>query len=306
MSSNPLSSLPILNLVSPLVGATQRKLNEYRLDTIGTFHFDIVQGCQLRCIGCPNSILLPKIDHITPEAFDVCLQNVDVKRVKVMRLFNFGEPFLHPDLKGLMDVLKTQTWQLDRLEVSTNAMIFDEKKLRDVIGSGVVTHLFVSCDGDGTPAEFERLRPPAKWNKLITFLEGAARIKQELGSPIRLGTRNVCPTDEGRQRWSEVLRPRGWEPEFRDWLALPNTSGKPWDRELKVSNKVCWPMSGVNLFVNAQGDVIPCCNYPDMVPMGNLKTQKFSDVHRGTLRRQMLNLLKTDRVNDKICGQCEV
>jgi len=107
MSSNPLSSLPILNLVSPLVGATQRKLNEYRLDTIGTFHFDIVQGCQLRCIGCPNSILLPKIDHITPEAFDVCLQNVDVKRVKVMRLFNFGEPFLHPDLKGLMDVLKT-------------------------------------------------------------------------------------------------------------------------------------------------------------------------------------------------------
>ena len=65
-------------------------------------------------------------------------------------------------------------------------------------------------------------------------------------------------------------------------------------------------MSGVNLFVNAQGDVIPCCNYPDMVPMGSLKTQKFSEVHRGVLRKQMLNLLKTDRVNDKICGQCEV
>ena len=300
------NSLPILNAMSPLLGVAQRKLNEYRLDTIGTFHFDIVQGCQLRCIGCPNSILLPKIDHITPEAFDACLRNVDVNRVKVMRLFNFGEPFLHPDLKGLLEVLKTQTWKRDRVEVSTNAMIFDEKKLRDVIGSGVVTHLFVSCDGDGTPAEFERLRPPAKWHKLITFLEGAARIKQELGSPIRLGTRNVCNTTEGRNRWTELLQPRGWDPEFRDWLALPNTSGKPWDRDLKVTNKVCWPMSGVNLVVNALGDVIPCCHYPDMVPMGNLKTQTFSAVHRGALRRQMLNLLKTDRVNDKICGQCEV
>ena len=169
-------ALPIIEPMAALVSAAQRKLNTYTLDTINTFHFDVVQGCQLRCVGCPNSVLLPKIDHISPEDFDHSLRNVDVRLVRTMRLFNFGEPFLHPDIGGLLGVIRRQAWNVERVEFSTNAMIYDEPKLREIIGSGVVTHLFVSCDGDGTPAEFERLRPPARWDKLLTFLEGAARI----------------------------------------------------------------------------------------------------------------------------------
>ncbi len=297
--------LPIIEPMAALVSAAQRKLNTYTLDTINTFHFDVVQGCQLRCVGCPNSVLLPKIDHISPDDFDHCLRNVDVRLVRTLRLFNFGEPFLHPDIGGLLGVIRRQAWNVERVEVSTNAMIYDERKLTEIIGSGVVTHLFVSCDGDGSPAEFERLRPPARWDKLLTFLEGAARIRSELQSSIVLATRSVCESPEGRDRWSQVLRPRGWEPEFQDWQILPNTSGEPWQRQARVTNTVCWPMSGVNLFVDCRGDVIPCCSYPNLPPMGNLKTQRFSEVHRGELRRRMLHLLETKRTSDSVCGQCE-
>ncbi len=305
IANSSLPSLSILNSVNRLFEVGKRKLNELTLSQIQTFHFDIVQGCQLRCIGCPNSTLLPKIDHIDPEQFSICLGNVDVERVSVFRLFNFGEPFLHPDLRGLLEVLKVQKWKPEKVEISTNAMIFDEKKIRDILTSGVVTHLFVSCDGDGTPSEFERLRPPGKWDKLILFLEEVSRIKQELNSSVELKTRNVCMTEDGRARWLSVLRTRGWEPEFREWQILPSTSGEPWERPPHVTNKVCWPMSGVNLFVDCHGDVIPCCSYPDLPPMGNLLTKKFTEIHRGALRSKMLNLLKTDRVNDKICGNCE-
>ena len=304
MSRSGVSSL-IRSVAVPLVDQLRRQVANLRLDRIGTLHFDIVRGCQLRCLGCPNSTLQPTIDHIAPEEFDRCLRNIDVRHVDVLRLFNYGEPFLHPDIKGLLDVLPGQAWKAQRIEVSTNAMIFDEKKVREIIGSGLVTHLFVSCDGDGTPTEFERLRPPAKWNRLIAFLEGASRIKRELGAPIQLGTRSVCVGDDGHARWRGVLEPLGWTPEFREWIALPNTSGRPWNRAVRVTSRACWPLTGVHLFVNCRGDVVPCCAYPDLEPLGNLLRQSFSEIHRGPRKQQRIAHLRAHRVDDHICGQCE-
>ena len=60
-----------------------------------TLHFDIVNGCQLRCVGCPNSTLEPKIQRISIDDFDLCMGNIDVERIHTLRLFNYGEPLLH-------------------------------------------------------------------------------------------------------------------------------------------------------------------------------------------------------------------
>jgi hypothetical protein len=40
--------------------------------SIYNLHFDIVHGCQLRCTGCPNSTLQPKIKRISVEDFNAC------------------------------------------------------------------------------------------------------------------------------------------------------------------------------------------------------------------------------------------
>ncbi len=304
-SLESLWQLPVLNQIGQVLDRVDNRLNEVWKQRIRVFHFDVVQGCQLRCIGCPNSTLLPKIDHITPEGFDRCLRNVDVRQVETLRLFNYGEPFLHPQLEALLPVVKEQTFQLDRLEISTNAMICDEDRIAAILDSGVVTHLVVSCDGDGTPADYERVRPPAKWPKLLNFLETANRLKWQLNSPVQLMTRSVCDSPEGQARWRGVLEPRGWTPEFREWKILPQAAQNPTERAPRVQNKVCWPMSGVNLFVDCHGDVIPCCATPNLPAMGNLYRQKFSAIHGGEAYNRMLHLLQTSRVNDPICGQCE-
>ncbi len=266
-----------------------------------------MQGCQLRCIGCPNSTLRPDIDYISPDDFNRCLINVDVSHVVTLRLFNFGEAFLHPKLIELLKVLGTQEWQADRVEISTNAMIYNEKLLREILRLNIVTHLIVSCDGNGTPEDFERLRPPASWNKLQEFLKGTSLIKQELASSIHLMTRTVCSTEESHIRWRALLTPLGWEPEFRDWILLPNSSHRPWNRVANKTHekKICWPLQGVKLFVNCHGEVIPCCAYPDMVPFGNLKDEKFSSIFRSASRRQMIKTLRNGRSSQRICSQCE-
>jgi hypothetical protein len=49
---------------------------------------DIVHGCQLRCIGCPNSKLRPKIKYMTVDDFDTILKNIDITFLKRLMLFN--------------------------------------------------------------------------------------------------------------------------------------------------------------------------------------------------------------------------
>jgi len=137
------------------------------------FHIDIVHGCQLRCVGCPNSTLLPKISRISVEDFRACLGNVDVERVHTLRLFNFGEPLLHKHLAEIVAVIPQQSFKTSIVEISTNAQRVDWQDFENTLKQEVVNRLVVSCDGDGTPSEYERLRPPSKWSHLIEFLERA-------------------------------------------------------------------------------------------------------------------------------------
>lgn len=295
----------LTNNVIPVFKTLNRSLSKVMRHSVRDFHFDVVQGCQLSCLGCPNSTLHPKIAHVTTEVFDQCLRNVDVQHVETLRLFNYGEPFLHPGLEELLPIIPAQKFRVDRIEISTNAMLFQEERLRSLLTSGVLTHLYVSCDGDGTPEDFERLRPPMTWEKLLRFLDGVGQLRAELNSPVQLATRSVCTSSEGQARWREVLEQRGWTPEFRPWQNLPNSAENPSGRPAAVRNGVCWSMSGVNLYVNYRGDVIPCCSYPDLPPMGNLLNQKFSEIHSGNCRKKVLHDLKTNRVEHPICGQCE-
>ena len=65
-------------------------------------NFEIVSGCQLRCVGCPNSVLQPKVQRISVSDFAACLANIDVKAIHTFRLFLFGEALLHRELPALL------------------------------------------------------------------------------------------------------------------------------------------------------------------------------------------------------------
>src|SRR5262245_22516568 len=91
-----------------------------RIDIIKRAHFDIVKGCQLRCVGCPNSTLQPEVKRIEVADFDACLRNIDVTHIGYLRLFSFGEPLLHRDLAGILECLPRQSWRVHGVEISTN------------------------------------------------------------------------------------------------------------------------------------------------------------------------------------------
>ncbi len=282
-------------------------------------HLDIVHGCQLRCVGCPNSTLQPKISQVAEADFAALLANIDVDRIHLLRLFNFGEPLLHRGLSKLLPHIRRQRWQVEQVELSTNAQKVHWDDFEAALATGVLTRLIVSCDGDGTPADYERLRPPSKWSKLEEFLERTKVLRDRHCPDLELMTMTVCEEPEARERWRAFLEPRGFTPRFRRWMWLPESKRNMTGHDPRSPEGVClfmadpseftehpWDGEINQLYCDADGTVVPCCVHPQAGILGNLRTQTYNQVLAGAARAGFLDALAHRRNGMRICGNCEV
>ncbi|PCJ20787.1 MAG: hypothetical protein COB04_03690 [Gammaproteobacteria bacterium] len=274
------------------------------IQEIDKCHFELVHGCQLRCVGCPISTLKPKVKHTPPDVFQQCMLNIDVQRIRYLRLFNFGETLLHPELAKCFNIIQQLPYEISQVEISTNGQHAYWDDLTEVFKSGRLDILAVSCDGDGTPEQYEALRPPGKWHKLIEFLKKAKELQLKYAPKMQLLTRTICTNPSDQARWSDLLIPLGWTPEFRGWLSLPesleNLGGAG-----QFPNNVCRYLQRLNsLYIDWDGTVIPCCAHPNAGQFGSLKTHKFNHIVNSNSRHQMADTMQQDRAQMPICGQC--
>ena len=266
---------------------------------------DIVHGCQLRCIGCPNSTLHPKISFMSPADFDAVLDNIDVTAIKDLLLFNFGEPLLHTELPDILERIKKRTSPLIRtIGISTNGQHHDFPMIAEMLKVGVLNIFAVSCDGNGTKEEYEKLRPPGKYEKLIEFLVKVKELRDNYSPQTYLATSTICETNEGKKRWEETLTPLGWTPIFRNWYHLPGSIRSQARENPVTRRKGCRFMNGKYLFVDADGTVVPCCVHPKPFVLGSLKTQRYSHILWGDERRKKLHELRKSKRTMPFCGDC--
>jgi MoaA/NifB/PqqE/SkfB family radical SAM enzyme len=266
---------------------------------------DIVHGCQLRCIGCPNATLKPNIQHMPHEVFEACLGNLDVACVKRLRLFNFGEPMFHPDLPGILRLIPKQRFRVEDVQLSTNAQVHRFDMLAEALKTGVLNTLAVSCDGDGTPEEYERLRPPARWDRLLEFMAKAQELRRAYSPATKLLTRTICQTEEGRRRWTETLVPLGFTPSFRGWQDLVGSVKGSDGKTKAIPEGLCVYLQRKMLYVDFDCTVVPCCRHPMAGRLGNLKESTYSQIMSGQARQAFVRELKNNRRGMAICGQCD-
>jgi radical SAM protein with 4Fe4S-binding SPASM domain len=277
-----------------------------RLKQLDTVHMDIVHGCQLRCIGCPNSTLLDQVGKIQVEDFARQMENIDVPKIGVLRLFNYGEPLIHHDLPGILSAVARSGKEISVVEISTNAQFARWTQLERAIAMKVIHRLVVSCDGDGTPQSYERLRPPAKWHKLVTFLERVSRLRQALDPSLELVTRTVICGRAAIETWHRMLDPLGWRPEFRAWKILPDAAENPSGRPFIAGQGLCKFVEGTaQLYVDADGTVVPCCVHPRAGLLGNLREHKLSEILAGAQRQAFVEDLRSRRASMPVCSRCE-
>ena len=282
-------------------------------------HIDIVHGCQLQCIGCPNSTLMDKVKRIAVTDFATILGNVDVDHVHTLRLFNFGEPLLHRRLDKIVAEIASQKWKPAFVEISTNAQYVDWANFEEMLKLQVVNKIAVSCDGDGSAEKYEALRPPAKMEKLVHFLKKSRELCDKWSPATQLITRTIIDTEEDKENWLKMLLPLGWEPEFRKWMILPDSAENPSQRIAHEVDGSCFFMADSSeftgntwqgdiqlLYVDSDGTVVPCCFHPQAGVFGNLLHEKFSDLVMGKKRSEFKSRMEKDRKSMPVCGKCEV
>lgn len=301
MDANRGSDKSIMNRLRHLFTIGTKKKRISHLHRLG---IDIVHGCQLRCVGCPNSTLQNKIRYMTVEDFNAILKNIDIISLKRLRLFNFGEPLLHPEILDILLRIPEQTYRIRTVEISTNAQHHDFPMLAEVFRMGVVNQFAVSCDGNGTKDDYERLRPPGKFEKLLEFLIKAKEFRDRYAPDTKLITRTISETQESKKRWTDVLVPLGWTPEFRGWRTLPESVKTQIENKPVILNRGCRYMSKGYLYVDFDGTVVPCCVHPRPFELGNLKENKYSEVLNSDQRKLVLHQLNTKKENMVVCGKC--
>jgi radical SAM protein with 4Fe4S-binding SPASM domain len=241
---------------------------------------------------------------MTVDDFDTILGNVDITYLKSLRLFNFGEPLLHPNIPDMLQKIPKQAYRIRTVTLLTNGQHHDFPALAEVFRIGVVKEFGVSCDGDGTKEDYERLRPPGKYEKMIEFLIKAKELRDRYSPDAALFTVTISETPDGRKRWADLLTPLGWTPLFRHWFTLPGSLKAQIEQPAIVLTKGCCQLHRKYAYVDFDGTVVPCCYHPRPFELGNLKEQKYSDILKGQQRKLVLKELKTNKENTAVCRTC--
>lgn len=247
--------------------------------------------CNLDCSFCNRRDVVKTPQHMSLERWQIVLDKLKDHPIKEAKLMGLGEPFLHPDFDEICKRFK-QTFPECFVIVATNCQYKLNKRFVEALK--YIDLLYLSVDG--YKDNYEKNRYPAKWGKLIQFLDRL----NEIGDINTRLTINYVVTDENYLDIEKVNRMVGerypyveevrlniaqwwgegeqidfeFNDDFFDTLKRykRNVKGKsPWDY-----SDCFWPKSG--FYMNADGSVRVCCLNTNSTPLGNIFTDDFSSI----------------------------
>jgi MoaA/NifB/PqqE/SkfB family radical SAM enzyme len=135
--------------------------------------------CNLRCIMCP------RVDHEgnrMPFDQPVSLEYFRglkpyLRRAKEVSLYGLGEPFIDNQYFDEVALIRSLGAEVT---LSTNGVLLDEKRRRQVMESGI-RGLGISLDAT-TPETYAVVRPPGGFDTVVENLRALSRLRQERGT----------------------------------------------------------------------------------------------------------------------------
>lgn len=279
-----------------------------------------INACNARCPLCPTgrrelnrpvaNIALATVQHVVDQV---------ASSVRTLPLWNYGEPFLHPQL---FDMIHYAHGRHISVVVSTNGLgLYDPADVPRIVDSGL-NRLIVSLDG-ATPqtlavyrvgVDLERVlaglrllaaekqrrgvtHPEVIWQFIVMShnrheIEPARRLAGEVGTRFMVKTVSLDLVD-----WPERDR---FLPELEEWRRYEPTAGGGYAPRL-ASRRPC-PMPWYSLVVNSSGQVLPCCvdTRSEMV-LGDVHRQSIRDIWNGPAMQDLRRAL----ARGETPGPCE-
>ena len=133
--------------------------------------------CNLDCSFCDRSNVIHRLEHMSVERFIHIMEKLKHHPLERAKLMGLGEPYLNPKFDELCRIFK-EYFPKTTLIVATNCQypIKEGTKMRARMQETMkyIDLLYLSIDG--YEESYERDRSPAKWSKLLEFLDNFKNI----------------------------------------------------------------------------------------------------------------------------------
>lgn len=290
-----------------------------RAEDITLLNLEFNSSCNLRCKWC-------SLDHDKPRAImskEMLAHIMDMlaegqlPNLKRIDLHNAGETLLHPDLPGMLTIIRRARQTLESkatFALLTNAMLLTPKKSEQIVRSRGIDQMRFSLDG-GTPERFESIRKGASWEKVRENIFNFLKTNEAAGSPISTEAICIIPTD--------LPDGAGFDPQFEYLLSMIDKVSlrhpHNWDGSVDLGvddgfyrnvetdrpDEICFLLKH-NLVILPDGQVTVCCNdLNSRGVIGSATDQTLSQLVTSPERLKMIRLFsegKKDAI--ELCKDC--
>ena len=135
-------------------------------------YLETTNYCNLQCSFCNREEVIGALQHMPLSKFDKMLDGLKHHPIKEAKLMGMGEPMLHPQFDEICKTFK-KYFPDAFLIVATNCQypIKPDTKMGRKFEESMKYIDLMYFSIDGYKESYERDRSPAKWSKLMSFLE---------------------------------------------------------------------------------------------------------------------------------------
>ena len=289
-------------------------------------YLETTNYCNLDCSFCNRMDVIGPLKHMSLEDWGKLLDGIKHHPIEEAKLMGMGEPMLHPQFDEVCRIFK-ETFPNSKLIVATNCQynikegLEFRRKFQECMK--YIDMLYFSIDG--YKEHYERDRAPAKWSKLLKFLDDFKTINRydcDIVVNYVVNAYNVDDIDKvdklreennlGKLRlniaqiWDENssitndMATSGYNPKDLDYLRDSwgdNIMGKSkWDYE-----DCFWVKEG--LYTTVEGHVKMCCMNTGAKSLGNLFDNSIDEIRLTSDYEKIKNGCKTNNPTSH-CKNC--
>ena len=265
------------------------------MDKITYAYLETTNYCNLDCSFCNRTDVIGPLKHMSLEDWGKLLDGIKHHPIKEAKLMGMGEPMLHPQFDEVCRMFK-ETFPKCKVIVATNCQYNINDKFRESLK--YIDMLYLSIDG--YEENYERDRAPAKWKKLIRFLDqfesvdrhdcdvvvnyvvnaynvydipkiDELRVNYDLGE-LRLNIAQIWDADT---KMSDDVATSGYTKHQLDYLKK-NYGGKIMGKS-KWDFKDCFWVNNA-IYTTVEGNVKMCCMNTGAEPFGNLFENSIDEI----------------------------
>ena len=269
---------------------------------IGYAYLETTNHCNLACSFCNRDEVIGALNHMPLSKWKELLDKIKHHPLRIAKLMGMGEPFLHPQFDEITREFKN-TFPNCYSIVATNCQypIKPNSKMREKFETSLkyLDQLYFSIDG--YKEHYERDRAPAKWDRLINFLEDFQTVDRGNCDIVvnyvvnAYNVDDIKKIDELRKKynlgklrlniaqlWNEEdsiennIETSGYTEEQLEYLKTnwkDNIMGKSkWE-----FSDCFWVKEG--LYTTVEGNIKMCCMNTGATPVGNIFEDSIENIH---------------------------